>query len=59
MTDREQTAAYYNEKGLEMPVTYSASSLADIAEPVADRWDACQCPGRWTIRGAEQMELVV
>ena len=25
---------------------------------MADRWDAVQCPGRWIIRGREQLELV-
>ena len=25
---------------------------------MADRWDAAQCPGHWTIRETEQMELV-
>jgi hypothetical protein len=25
---------------------------------MADRWDKCQCPGRWVIRETEQLELV-
>ena len=30
----------------------------NTARAMADRWDAMQCPGKWTIRTIEQMELV-
>lgn len=30
----------------------------NTARTMADRWDAQQCPGRWTIRETEQLELV-
>jgi hypothetical protein len=30
----------------------------NTARAMADRWDAKQCPGKWTVRNAEQLELL-